>query len=739
MKLIYLKEGRKYGVDELRACIRFQLDEADDDAKGIRTFFEEPDAPITQFFERFRKSLNDIKTAIAGDGKTIARKLKGGQYVFRYVGLYDYVDIGKDQDKCTGYNLTFFFMPKFIDFNAETDYSGDVPEDGEDDSSLVANGTTQDALRAWKNQVDQFASNKERNAVLLAIDRYNKEINRLGEQAEETKWHEGLLELAVRVLRDYLENGVYTKQQRELEHNGQGEIDWETTIDQYQPVFLKGQDGRKRPVYMDTATELANSDEDHYVTRLHKCLITTWGRKLEDLGLSSVLRVNVPLLTEDELSHLGTKEYQLDQIRKEMGVQFVTKSRHTLSLMKELIERMSESQSTNDLCLSFGMNGAEHLWEAACAEVLGSELKEPIKKCGLEWTDGVTFRDYMPRPIWKQVASNSNDDADEKTDAYKSESEKSGWKLDFIRTWKNKEDRVEKMVILDAKYYDVSWVPPDRKPQKIQGQPGIGDIAKQIFYQMAFANLVDKQPGKKPTIVNAFLFPEDDNSKDCKKDDKERPTIRVSESVCLGWKNGQNEPDKAIGFKDANQKPISIFGVRLPGIELLRRYASGEDADDWFKKIVADAMWSKTKQVLEGRLAEDLRGRVKYSYAVYRMDGKCPTECQVLSILVDGEPWFHTDQRFWDVKSKTRPEPKDNDIIRETGLVENYWGDVMKYVHQYLNVLSIEEAITHENYFIRLLAVLDARLGKRKIRELADNIDNEPEWFRKWILLRAGE
>ena len=149
-------------------------------------------------------------------------------------------------------------------------------------------------------------------------------------------------------------------------------------------------------------------------------------------------------------------------------------------------------------------------------------------------------------------------------------------------------------------------------------------------------------------------------------------------------------------------------------------------------------MWSKTKQALESRLAEELKDRVKYNYAVFRRDGKCRTTCQVLSILVDGESWFHTNQRFWDEKYKTRPEPEDNDIIRETGLVENYWGGVMEFVHQYLNVLSIEESISHENYFIRLLAVLDARLGKRKIKELVDNIDNEPEWFRKWILLRAG-
>ena len=36
------------------------------------------------------------------------------------------------------------------------------------------------------------------------------------------------------------------------------------------------------------------------------------------------------------------------------------------------------------------------------------------------------------------------------------------------------------------------------------------------------------------------------------------------------------------------------------------------------------------------------------------------------------------------------------------------------------------------------LAVIDARLGKRRIKALADNVENEPEWLRKWIQLRAG-
>ena len=97
-------------------------------------------------------------------------------------------------------------------------------------------------------------------------------------------------------------------------------------------------------------------------------------------------------------------------------------------------------------------------------------------------------------------------------------------------------------------------------------------------------------------------------------------------------------------------------------------------------------MWSKTRQVLESRLVDDLKGRVFYHYDVYHTK-KCK-----------GKPGWNTEMR----------------------------------------VLSIDEAIAHDNYFIRLLAVLDARLGKRRIKALADSIANEPEWFRKWILLRAG-
>ena len=152
-------------------------------------------------------------------------------------------------------------------------------------------------------------------------------------------------------------------------------------------------------------------------------------------------------------------------------------------------------------------------------------------------------------------------------------------------------------------------------------------------------------------------------------------------------------------------------------------------------------MWSKTKQVLESRLPEDLKGRVKYIYTVHRNGG---TEIQTMSITVDDEVWFHTDPRFWDELYHNTPDDvrykdgTDLDIIKRTGYVDNSWGAAMKHVHDFLNVLSIEESLNSDNYFIRMLALLDSRTGKRRIKKMAEHIKDEPEWFQKWILLRLG-
>jgi len=93
----------------------------------------------------------------------------------------------------------------------------------------------------------------------------------------------------------------------------------------------------------------------------------------------------------------------------------------------------------------------------------------------------------------------------------------------------------------------------------------------------------------------------------------------------------------------------------------------------------------------------------------------------------------------------TRKSPRKviNEILRETGFVQTgpdfYDNDALKYIHDYLNVLPYEGSLQSENYFIRLLVLLDRRLGKRRLKKILENIKLEPEWSRKWVMLRGVE
>lgn len=553
MQLIFLKEGRRYTVGGLIASVRDQLGGASSQADYA--WLDE------RFFRELRAAMNgDRHAAVRGETS----------YVFHYLGLFDFTD-------SAGHNLTFFFLPKFLDLNVADDCDDETGE-VRDDRIWEA---TKDNLESWKRRVEKI-SQKTKNAILLAIDRYHKEDGRLGEETEVVpQKRESLLELAVRVLRDYLENGAYIVHDRELEHSGEGEIDWVSTVEQCQPTFVDGD-----PVYADYLSERAQSDENYYITRLQRSLVTYWGRKLEALGLASVLGVNVPPVSEEELDLLGDPDYQVAQIDRELKIQFVTKARETLKLMKALIQRRTETLNTSFEKLSFGMTGVEHLWETACAKVLGSELEKPISAFGLVWKADkeIRFNKFMPRITWT-----CPDGREESFDSDKGSqrSKKAGWRLDFIRTYPphdvNPQTPAEKLVILDAKYYCAVW----RKNVMtgnwtISGQPGTPDITKQMYYQMVFKDLQKQNPNL--GIVNAFLLPEDDRlwdtkDKDRAEDKREKDVAglpSVAKSETISWNR------VVCAFSE-----VHLFTVRVPGLRLLERYAKwDEPANDWFEKIV---------------------------------------------------------------------------------------------------------------------------------------------------------
>lgn len=165
-------------------------------------------------------------------------------------------------------------------------------------------------------------------------------------------------------------------------------------------------------------------------------------------------------------------------------------------------------------------------------------------------------------------------------------------------------------------------------------------------------------------------------------------------------------------------------------------------------------MWSKTRKALYDRLAPSLQGRVIYDVQSYQhlkcRCGMCADNDKQFLIILDKEDkntiagagaFFHDRVFQCGLAGKLKEEGKytqerlDNQMFYHTGLM--LFSKVMPRVHQYLNVVGIEDCLKGEDYFLYLLAIFDRRVGKRRVRQIYEAIDSEPEWIRKFIFFRA--
>ena len=161
--------------------------------------------------------------------------------------------------------------------------------------------------------------------------------------------------------------------------------------------------------------------------------------------------------------------------------------------------------------------------------------------------------------------------------------------------------------------------------------------------------------------------------------------------------------------------------------------------------------WSKTKSILESFLCDKLQGRIKLYATVYRkfhdspgkvwitFDNKEIISASSVTYLVKHEQLYQQikDEKNlksipynedWDVMLKS-PERKElilasdqaEDMMINQNIFDSYhfYEPFMRY-----SSLSIEEALQSENIIIRAYAMLDRRLGKRRLQKLNFSIEN---------------
>lgn len=150
--------------------------------------------------------------------------------------------------------------------------------------------------------------------------------------------------------------------------------------------------------------------------------------------------------------------------------------------------------------------------------------------------------------------------------------------------------------------------------------------------------------------------------------------------------------------------------------------------------------WSAMKKRLEGELlAEKLRGRIEYycpgvgeqpdGGAFVRLDGR---------ELLLGEHFRYDRLAVIDLTraiGPMRPVLWNKVILSavEKGVLDSTI--IFLTAHRYINS-PIEASLYGENPLARMYAVLDRRVGKRRLKQFAGRINEEPEWLQQFYLIR---
>lgn len=323
--------------------------------------------------------------------------------------------------------------------------------------------------------------------VLQAIERYNAEHTGLDTALEMSSQRmPNRLALALTLIRDYFTYGLYTNQRDELTRHGQGEIDWEVTINTTMPVI---QDNR--PYYFDYYTNDTRQDDTDYITRLHACIISECSRRLHECELDEILQLETPTPYNGERIDFGADEFICQRLRKELNVQFGSQKQTLLRNLLAWVENTTLATDASGIRM-FGTNSFHTLWEAMCADVFESQYTKPIRSLGVE-LQGVfkesaeTLETLIEKPQWQATGSKNRLSADKTL------------RPDYIRIVRN--NNHIHFVILDAKYYDI-----ELDDRHVSGQPGVEDVSKQYLYQLAYSEFMHTHS---MTPINAFVSPTD--------------------------------------------------------------------------------------------------------------------------------------------------------------------------------------------------------------------------------------
>lgn len=311
---------------------------------------------------------------------------------------------------------------------------------------------------------------KEVLQVIEKADQKEQEILIYSEYDSTSSFNE--LAIIMYLLNDFFEYGLYNVEDKILEINGYGDINWDRTINDTFTII-----SNNRPYYPELVTQRKINDETHFIKRLHEIILTQATKILQDADLHDLLGLPELLLTEEELDDLAEKDYILYRIEQQLSVEFNTRNQLLLKTLYIYVDKKATSSEKSDISF-FGTNSFYIIWEKACAVALENHLDFSLKSLGMG-DSTKRLKDIIEKSKW----------------ASKGIEKKSDTLIpDTISV------QFPMFMIFDAKYYLLKV-----EDKGLYNNPGIGDITKQFLYQLAYKDLVSAQ--EELVVKNFFVMP----------------------------------------------------------------------------------------------------------------------------------------------------------------------------------------------------------------------------------------
>lgn len=323
--------------------------------------------------------------------------------------------------------------------------------------------------------------------ILKVIEKQNKKeqfIKFHNESLENSSYN--LLATILYLYNDYNEYGIYTTTQDIFEVNGNGEINWDKTINETFTLI-----SNNKPFYPELITRKKIDDDNDYFKILHEVILTQCSKQLKKTALLELFEFEELNLIEKRIDDLGDKDYILNKILKELNVQFNTRKQLLLKTMYAYIASESELGVNSDFSL-YGTNSFHVIWENLCAEVFNNMLNKKLSELSLplklkqEYNENHKLISIIEKPNWNNKYGEFESDT---------------LIPDLISIYKDN-NQEHKFIIFDAKYYTIKI-----NGKSIVGQPGIESVTKQYLYQLAYKKFLEEHGFEQYNIRNCFLLP----------------------------------------------------------------------------------------------------------------------------------------------------------------------------------------------------------------------------------------